>query len=177
MLNALLLAAVLAPAPDSGLAVGEAVTPFHPTHVAGPHKGTDACPPCTYGDKPQVQIWTNHEEDDATLAFAKVLDEASKASAKGFRGFIVNVAFCDGCVSKLDKVAAKMAEAKIEGTALAYVRGTNEAINSYKINIVDSEVKNTVLVYSGKKVTAKFVNLKADEAGLAALKTAIKAIN
>jgi len=31
--------------PNSGLNVGEGVTPFHPQHVTGPHKGTDACPP------------------------------------------------------------------------------------------------------------------------------------
>ncbi|HVL38404.1 MAG TPA: hypothetical protein VM328_03335 [Fimbriimonadaceae bacterium] len=31
--------------PDSGLNVGDPVTPFHPQHVTGPHKGTDACPP------------------------------------------------------------------------------------------------------------------------------------
>lgn len=30
---------------DSGLSVGEVVTPFHPQHVTGPDKGTDACPP------------------------------------------------------------------------------------------------------------------------------------
>ena len=31
--------------PESGLAVGEMVTPFHPQHVSGPLKGTDECPP------------------------------------------------------------------------------------------------------------------------------------
>ena len=31
--------------PESGLNVGDQVTPFHPQHVNGPHKGTDACPP------------------------------------------------------------------------------------------------------------------------------------
>jgi hypothetical protein len=31
--------------PDSGLAVGDMVTPFNPQHVTGPHKGTNACPP------------------------------------------------------------------------------------------------------------------------------------
>ncbi len=43
-----LLGAVLAYssyAPESGLSVGEYVSPFHPWHVTGPNKGTDACPP------------------------------------------------------------------------------------------------------------------------------------
>lgn len=43
LLGAAFLAATLVP--DSGLNVGEMVTPFHPLHVTGPHKGTDACPP------------------------------------------------------------------------------------------------------------------------------------
>jgi hypothetical protein len=36
------------------------------------------------------------------------------------------------------------------------------------------EVKNTVFVYRNKRVTAKFVNLKADEKGLAELTKAIE---
>lgn len=39
------LAATVAFAPDSGLKVGDHVSAFHPQHVTGPHKGTDACPP------------------------------------------------------------------------------------------------------------------------------------
>jgi len=30
--------------PNSGLEVGDSVTSFHPHHVFGAHKGTDACP-------------------------------------------------------------------------------------------------------------------------------------
>ncbi len=44
LLGAALLGAVVS-SPDSGLKVGDAVSAFHPQHVAGPHKGTDACPP------------------------------------------------------------------------------------------------------------------------------------
>jgi hypothetical protein len=49
MLKLILTAAIAASAfvggPNSGLNVGEMVTPFHPQHVTGPHKGTDTCPP------------------------------------------------------------------------------------------------------------------------------------
>ena len=31
--------------PNSGLSAGDTVVPFHPQHVTGPDKGTDACPP------------------------------------------------------------------------------------------------------------------------------------
>lgn len=47
MLTALLGAVALSAGfgPTSGLKVGEMVTPFHPNHVTGPLKGTNACPP------------------------------------------------------------------------------------------------------------------------------------
>lgn len=45
----------------------------------------------------------------------------------------------------------------------------------YKVNL-DPEVKNTIIVYRNKKVTAKFVNLKADEKGLSELKAALEAV-
>jgi hypothetical protein len=46
MLKSLLVVAAFAAfAPASGLKIGEGVTPFHPQHVTGAHKGTDACPP------------------------------------------------------------------------------------------------------------------------------------
>jgi len=47
MLTALLGTAVVAllGGPESGLAIGANVPAFHPQHVTGPHKGTDACPP------------------------------------------------------------------------------------------------------------------------------------
>ena len=46
------------------------------------------------------------------------------------------------------------------------------ALRAYKINLVP-EVKNTVMLYRKRRVTHKFVNLRADEKGLAELKTAI----
>lgn len=49
MINLLIAAAVVTATfsfkADSGLSVGDSVTPFHPQHVTGPNKGTDACPP------------------------------------------------------------------------------------------------------------------------------------
>ncbi len=45
VLAAALAVPAIASLADSGLNVGDAVTPFHPTHIAGPDKGTNACPP------------------------------------------------------------------------------------------------------------------------------------
>lgn len=45
LLAAIVAASALSLAPESGLKVGDNVSPFHPQHVTGPNKGTDACPP------------------------------------------------------------------------------------------------------------------------------------
>ena len=54
-LVAVALPAIAATPVDSGLKVGEMVTPYHPKHVAGPDKGISNCPPCTYDNRPAVQ--------------------------------------------------------------------------------------------------------------------------
>src|SRR5205085_11032276 len=69
---------------SSGLKAGEAVSPFEPTHVSGPLKGTNSCPPCTYGILPQVQVWVNADNPENVEAIAKLLNDesASKKAAK-----------------------------------------------------------------------------------------------
>ena len=64
------------------------------------------------------------------------------------------------------------AKAKFDNIAMAYLPTKDKAIQNYKVN-VDAAVKNTVFVYRDRKVVAKFVNLKADKAGLSDLHAAI----
>lgn len=73
---------------------------------------------------------------------------------------------------KLTQLAEKNSANDI---ALAYLSKDNEAVSAYKVNL-DAEIKNTVILYRNKKVTAKFVNLKSDEKGLAELKAAIDSV-
>jgi hypothetical protein len=61
---------------------------------------------------------------------------------------------------------------KAKDVALAYVPKDDFSIEAYKVNL-KPEVKNTVLLYRNKRIQSKFVNLKADEKGMAELKTAI----
>lgn len=66
-----------------------------------------------------------------------------------------------------------MAEtAKANDISLAYVSPKDYSLGAYKINLVP-EVKNTVILYRNKRVTSKFVNLSANEKGLAELNTAV----
>lgn len=152
----------------SGLEVGEMVTPFHPTHLSGPDKGTDTCPPCKYGARPAVQVWNNGDKDANIEAIAKTISAEVADSKADLKGFVINLTMCAGCESK----AAGMASKAPANIAIAKLANTNEAVKNYKVNI-DAEVKNTIFVYRNKKVVAKFVNLEANEKGLAELQAAI----
>lgn len=160
---------------DSGLKVGEMVSAFHPNHVSGPHKGTDACPPCTYGNSPQVQVWVNGDDSKNVEAIAKLLDkrvgEWKTSKVKAFMIFVTDGANKTATTKKIEDIVAKSG-AKIP---MAWIDKTNEAISDYKVN-TGADVKNTVMVYKGRAITTKFVNLKADDKGLAELNTAIDGI-
>jgi protocatechuate 3,4-dioxygenase beta subunit len=156
---------------NSGLNVGEMVTPFHPKHISGPDKGTDTCPPCKYGSRPAVQAWMSpSEKPDTVMAIAKTLSanvEAHKAAE--LKGFMIMLTMCQACEGK----AGKFAEAaKIENLGIATLSTGDKAVQNYKVS-TEKDVKNTVFVYKNKKVVAKFVNLTDSKDDLAKLEAAI----
>lgn len=55
---------------------------------------------------------------------------------------------------------------------LTYLSPKDPGVAAYKVNL-DPAVKNTVMLYRNRKVTAKFVNLSAKAKDLAALKASI----
>lgn len=180
-LSSLLVAAVALPVlafnnTNSGLNVGEVVTPFHPKHVAGPDKGTDTCPPCKYGSRPAVQVWVNGDEFRNVKAIAKAVssavDSKKDAQFKGFVVFVVDKEMAGAWATRLEKMAEIE---KLTNIGITVLEKGNEAIANYKVN-TDAEVKNTIFLYKDKKVSQKFVNLKADEAGMADLSKAIEQI-
>jgi hypothetical protein len=168
-------AIAMSPTVDSGLKVGDFVSAFHPKHVTGPHKGTDTCPPCTYGKLPQVQVWVNGDDSKNVEAIAKLLDSRvgdwKKSDLKAFFIFVTDAAGKAATAKKIEDIASKSG-AKI---AMAWIDKGDEAIEQYAIN-TDAGVKNTVLVYKDMKVASKFVNLKADQKGLVQLNQAVDGI-
>jgi hypothetical protein len=161
---------------DSGLKVGEFVTPFHPNHVTGPHKGTKTCPPCTYGNLPQVQVWVNGDDTANVAELVKLVDGSmaknQSAKLKGFFIFLTDKSSAPAVAQKLEKLGETTHSDRV---ALAWLPKDDEAVGNYKVN-VSPDVKNTVFVYRDRKVVAKFVNLKGDAKGLQALEAAIEKI-
>ncbi|HMS54669.1 MAG TPA: hypothetical protein PKA27_04655 [Fimbriimonadaceae bacterium] len=170
------LAAIAAAPAKSGLNVGETVSAFHPNHVAGPHKGTNACPPCTYGVLPQVQVWVNGDSGSNVQAIASNLQANMKAhSGAKLKAFVIFLT--DEGKSKDTANAIEGMSKKVEASdvAMAWLGKGDKAVEDYKVN-TSAEIKNTVFIYKDRQVKAKFVNFKADKKGLAELDAAISAI-
>lgn len=160
--------------PKSGLAVGELVSAFHPSHVTGPLAGTDSCPPCTYGNLPMVQAWINGDTTQNIAAIAAKLDKAMVAkSGAELKTFVIVLTSDPKSTSEELKAIAK--EQGLKNVALAYLDKKDSAVEDYKMS-VSPEVKNTIFVYRNRKVDSKFVNLDPNEAGLTSLSLAIDKI-
>jgi hypothetical protein len=156
---------------ESGLKVGETVTPFHPTHITGPLKGTTNCPPCTFGARPQVQVWVNDDNMMNVVNIARLLEKQVQANGKSeLKAFVIVLTDKPEETGKFLAALAERIGAKEVG--LAYLKKDDEAVRQYKFNL-GADVKNTIFVYKNKTVSEKFVNLKADEKGVADLTAAI----
>ena len=161
----------LAGSVESGLKVGETVSPFHPTHITGPLAGTNNCPPCTFGARPQVQVWVNDDNMMNVVHIARMLDKAMQDKSKSeLKAFVILLTDKPEETGKFLEALAQRIGAKNVG--LAYLKRDDEAVRDYKVN-VGGDVKNTIFVYKNKTVSEKFVNLKADEKGLGDLSAAI----
>ncbi|GAB4469799.1 MAG: hypothetical protein OHK0029_42490 [Armatimonadaceae bacterium] len=160
----------------SGLKPGQSVSPFHPKHLAGPLAGTDKCFPCTFQNRPQVQVWVNGDDAKNVTTIASNLSKAMKThSDKEFKALVVFLTTPQNATKTeaLVKAAAKMPETK--GVGMAILDSKDEAVSNYKVN-TSADVKNTVFVYKDWKVANTFVNLKADNKGIGELNQAITGI-
>jgi hypothetical protein len=146
---------------NSGLSVGESITPFHPTHVAGPLAGGTDCFPCTFGNRPQAQVWITNDSPENTKGIASLLDGAMKKYGNSeFKAMIVWVA-PKGQKSAYLKAARSFAQSEKQPVDFAVLEAGDEAVSKYKVNTSDKSVKNTVFVYKNWKVAAKMVNFDA----------------
>lgn len=160
---------------NSGVDKGATLSPFSPTHVTGPDKGTQTCPICRYPTNPAVQIWINGDSDKNVAALVSALEKDTRQNARArLKAFVVLINTRHEPASALAKRAAAIgAETKARNVSIVYLPGPNdEAIKEYAIN-TDPQVKNTVFVYKDRTVSSKFVNLTADAGGIARLNEAI----
>lgn len=161
---------------NSGLKAGENVVPFHPKHLSGPLANSDRCFPCTFQQRPQVQVWVNGDDMNNVAAIAKALDKAmSTYSAKEFKALVVFVTNPQNAAKVTELVKAASQKPGLRQVGMAVIDQNNQAVSDYRINL-SSQVKNTVFVYKNWKVAKSFVNLTGDAKGLEALNGAISGI-
>lgn len=167
-------AIALAGGVGSGLNKGESVSAFHPNHFAGALANTTNCFPCTFQNRPQVQVWINGANPAAVEAFATKLDaEMAEHAKQEFKALIVFVAPKGKADALKAEGLAIVKKHGLKGVSMATVSPDHEAIKSYKINL-SPEVKNTVFVYRNWTVQDKMINLGTDAKGLKALDAAIE---
>lgn len=149
----------------SGLDIGANCPAFDPQHVSGPDRNTDTCPMCKYGARSQgVIMWVNNSDWKSLEPI--LLRFESESKTRGLRNFRVFVVYMNpNGLSKADLVKeaqTKAKELKLDKVALTCVISPtdHESAALYKIN-PDKAVKNTVLVYSKRKVIYKVINLEA----------------
>lgn len=122
-----------------------------------------------------MQVWVNGDTPKNIGELAAWLDKAVKThSDKGLKAFIMFIpAKGQEGEAVAKQVADLSAERKIENVGMTYVNGPDDpAVKLYRIN-TDEKVRNTLFVYKDKKLTAKFINLTANEEGLRNLNEAV----
>ncbi|MBS1716665.1 MAG: hypothetical protein JSS72_02905 [Armatimonadetes bacterium] len=155
---------------------GEFVPSFEPTHVTGVDRGTQTCPICKYPTIPGAQVWVSGDEDANVGKLAADLEtKISALGLKKFRTFVVFVKPKDTSTADFSKKLEKISEDyKLKNVALVYVSPNDSAIQDYGIDLSSGRVKNTVMVYKGRRIIDNFVNLKADDKGINELNKAVK---
>lgn len=149
----------------SGLDVGEECPAFDPYHVSGPDKNSTACPMCKYGSRQGVMIWVNDSDWKYLDPILQRLE--AEVSTRGFRQFRAFVIYMNpDKLSKEDMIQHCRDQAKrlkLDKVALTCVISPtdHETAGVFKINPT-KEVKNTVLVYSRRRVAYKVINLKPE---------------
>jgi protocatechuate 3,4-dioxygenase beta subunit len=141
------------PALKSGLQKGDDIESWNPIHVAGPNKGTNACPVCTYLARPAIVIFTKDGPNVPALA-TRLQDLVVPQQKHQLKAFVIVL---DSTPEHLKQMADDL---KITQIGICYLDPAtrDHDLQLYKINLAAT---NTVMVYKDYKVLANFVNLDA----------------
>lgn len=174
VVGALAISAVAAP--GAGLKKGESVTPFHPKHIAGPLAGSTDCFPCTFQNRPQVQVWVNTDDISNVAGIASTLSSAMKTyKTKEFKGLVVFLTTPKNAKAVELAVVDASKKPELAGVGMATLDSKSDAVAAYGVS-TDRATKNVVYVYKNWKVTESFVNLSGAAGGQKTLSMAIAAI-
>lgn len=149
---------------SSGLAIGAECPAFDPVHVSGPDKNSTTCPMCKYGSRQGLMVWVN-DTDWSSLnpILLRLESEIKTRGLRQFRAFVMYMnpegkskqALIEECRNQAKRLG-------LHQLALTCVMSATDQETSalFRIN-PDKRIKNTVLVYSRRKVIYKVINLEA----------------
>lgn len=165
------------PKPNSGRDILAESPAFGPQHAWGPDKGSHACPMCKYGYQPGVLYWVNDERDWAEIEnWTGWLENLSdELGAKNFKAYLIYTNPNKQNAAEMEtKLAALGEKLNIKHIALTYVPAADDRKSSVYLNQINSQTRNTVIVYNNRHVADKFVNLAFTEQNQNLLKAAVE---
>jgi protocatechuate 3,4-dioxygenase beta subunit len=145
----------------SGNPIGSESPAFSPQHVAGPDKGSHACPMCKYGHNPGVVVFLNTENDwENVAAICKRLEEESiKRKAQRFKAYLVYTNPSKLSVKEIESKLEKFANGlSIENMAITYVPSIDDKKTEMNLNKVNPKTRNTIIVYNRRMVFDKYID-------------------
>ncbi len=149
----------------SGLSIGEYCPAFDPQFVSGPDKGKRKCPMCSYGYGQGVLLFWNNKEDALWLLLKRLDNEIA---AKGFNKIRVFAIYTNGAHENLSITEGWLTNKamlyRLLNCAVAFIPAEEleKVENTYKIN-KDPAIRNTIFIYSKRKIIDKFVNYESDD--------------
>lgn len=146
---------------ESGNPIGSESPAFSPQHVAGPDKGSHACPMCKYGYHPGVMVFLNTDNDWKNItAICKRLEEESiKRRSPKFKAYLIYTNPQKLGVKELERKLAKFAERlSIKNMAITYVPSINDVETEMNLNNINPKTKTTIIVYNKRMVFDKFID-------------------
>jgi protocatechuate 3,4-dioxygenase, beta subunit len=154
------------PRVQSGKPIGSESPAFSPQHVAGPDKGSHACPMCKYGYHPGVIVFlnTNTDWENAEVICKRLEKESIKRKAEKFKAYLVYTNPTKLPISDLENKLMKFAkQVSVQNMAITYVPSIDDEKTEMHLNKINPEVKNTIIVYNNRGVFDKFVNFVPTE--------------
>ncbi len=146
---------------QSGNSIGSESPSFIPQHIAGPDKGSHACPMCKYGYHPGVLVFLNTDNDwENVIAICKRLEEESiKRKAQKFKAYLIYTNPAKLPIKDLESKLEKFARSlSIKSMAITYVPSINDKKTEMNLNKINPKTKTTIIVYNNRMVFDKFVD-------------------
>jgi len=105
-----------------------------------------------------VQVFVAEKPEAAKPLVELLQKEVTAHKGKDFKAFVL---FTNATAEDVQKLADSV---QADGVALCILKGPeDEAIAKYGINLKDSSVKSTAIVYKDRLVTANLINPKEPE--------------